>query len=33
MNTKKILIKEIEKLPDTIAAEVLDFVHFLEEKK
>ncbi len=33
MNTKTILIKEIENLPETMAAEVLDFVRFLEYKK
>ena len=33
MNTKNILIKEIENLPETLAAEVLDFVRFLEYKK
>lgn len=33
MNTKKILIKEIENLPETMVAEVLDFVRFLEYKK
>ena len=33
MNTKSILIKEIENLPEMMAAEVLDFVRFLEYKK
>jgi len=33
MNTKSILIKEIENLPEPVAAEVLDFVRFLEYKK
>lgn len=33
MNTKKILINEIENLPEFMAAEVLDFVRFLEYKK
>jgi len=33
MNTKIILIKEIENLPEPLAAEVLDFVRFLEYKK
>lgn len=33
MNTKKILIKEIENLPEPMVAEVLDFVRFLEYKK
>ncbi len=33
MNTKNILIKEIENLPEPMAAEVLDFVRFLEYKK
>jgi hypothetical protein len=33
MNTKTILIKEIENLPEPMAAEVLDFVRFLEYKK
>lgn len=33
MNTKSILIKEIENLPELMAAEVLDFVRFLEYKK
>jgi hypothetical protein len=32
MNTKKILIDEIEKLPEPVLAEVLDFVRFLEHK-
>ena len=32
MNTKKILIDEIEKLPEPVLAKVLDFVHFLEYK-
>jgi hypothetical protein len=33
MNTKHILIKEIEKLPEPMIAEVLDFVRFLEYKR
>ncbi len=33
MNTKTILIKEIENLPEPMAAEVLDFVRFLEYKR
>jgi hypothetical protein len=33
MNTKNILIKEIENLPESMAAEVIDFVRFLEYKK
>ena len=33
MNTKKILIKEIDKLPEPMIAEVLDFVRFLEYKR
>jgi hypothetical protein len=32
MNTKKILIDEIEKLPEPALAEVLDYVRFLEFK-
>lgn len=32
MNTKKILINEIEKLPEPVLAEVLDFVRYLEYK-
>jgi hypothetical protein len=32
MNTKSILIKEIENLPEPIISEVLDFVRFLEHK-
>ncbi len=32
MNTKKILIDEIEKLPEPVLAEVLDYVRFLEYK-
>lgn len=32
MNTKKIIIKEIEKLPESMLSEVLDFVRFLEYK-
>jgi len=32
MNTKSILIKEIENLPATIIAEVPDYVYFLEYK-
>jgi hypothetical protein len=33
MNTKIVLIKEIENLPEPLAAEVLDFVRFLEHKR
>jgi hypothetical protein len=33
MNTKTILIREIENLPEPMAAEVLSFVRFLEYKK
>jgi hypothetical protein len=32
MNTKSILIKEIENLSEPIISEVLDFVRFLEHK-
>lgn len=32
MNTKSILIKEIENLSEPIIAEVLDYVRFLEYK-
>jgi len=32
MNTKSILIKEIENLPEPVIAEVLDYVRFLEYK-
>ncbi|HOO72739.1 MAG TPA: DUF2281 domain-containing protein [Spirochaetota bacterium] len=32
MNTKKIILEEIEKLPDKMLSEVLDFVRFLEYK-
>ncbi len=32
MNTRNILLKEIEKLPEPIIAEVLDYVRFLEYK-
>ena len=32
MNTKKVLIKEIENLPEPVLAEVLDYVRFLESK-
>lgn len=33
MNTKNILINEINKLPEPMIAEVLDFVRFLEYKR
>ncbi|MFH0975685.1 MAG: DUF2281 domain-containing protein [Spirochaetota bacterium] len=33
MNSKNIIIKEIENLPEPMLAEVLDFVRFLEQKK
>ncbi len=32
MNTKNIIIQEIENLPEPVLAEVLDFVRFLEYK-
>ena len=32
MNTKSILINEINKLPEASISEVLDFVRFLEHK-
>jgi hypothetical protein len=32
MNAKKIIIKEIDNLPETALVEVLDFVRFLEQK-
>jgi hypothetical protein len=32
MDTKELLISEIEKAPEPILAEVLDFVHFLKAK-
>ena len=32
MNTKKLLINEIEEVPEPILSEVLDFVHFLKAK-
>ena len=32
MNTKKILIDEIEDVPEPLLSEVLDFVHFLKSK-
>ncbi len=32
MNAKNTLIKEIEKLPESMISEVLDFVQFLEAK-
>jgi hypothetical protein len=33
MNSKNIIIKEIENLPEQMLTEVLDFVRFLEQKK
>lgn len=32
MNTKKMLVDEIEKIPEPLLSEVLDFVHFLKTK-
>jgi hypothetical protein len=32
MSTKELLINEIEKAPEPILTEVLDFVHFLKAK-
>lgn len=32
MNTKEILINEIEKVPEPLLGEVLDFVNFLKSK-
>ena len=32
MSTRELLISEIEKAPEPILAEVLDFVHFLKAK-
>lgn len=32
MNTKDLLINEIEKVPEPLLSEVLDFVHFLKTK-
>jgi hypothetical protein len=32
MNTKKILIDEIEEVPEALLSEVLDFIHFLKLK-
>ncbi|MFH0789500.1 MAG: DUF2281 domain-containing protein [Pseudomonadota bacterium] len=32
MNTKKMLIDEIEEVPEPLLSEVLDFVHFLKTK-
>lgn len=32
MNTKEELISEIEKTPEPLLSEVLDFVHFLKSK-
>jgi len=32
MNTKKMLIDEIEEVPEPLLSEVLDFVHFLKQK-
>ncbi len=33
MNTKEILISEIENTPEPVLSEVLDFICFLKEKK
>ncbi len=32
MNTKEVLINEIEEVPEPFLSEVLDFVHFLRAK-
>ncbi len=32
MNTKEVLINEIEEVPESLLSEVLDFVHFLKAK-
>jgi len=32
MNTKEVLINEIEEVPEPLLSEVLDFVHFLKAK-
>lgn len=32
MNTKDLLINEIEEVPEPLLSEVLDFVHFLKAK-
>jgi len=32
MNTKDLLINEIEEVPEPLLSEVLDFVHFLKTK-
>ena len=32
MNTKELLINEIEEVPEPLLSEVLDFVHFLKTK-
>jgi hypothetical protein len=32
MNTKEILINEIEEVPEPLLGEVLDFVHFIKSK-
>ena len=32
MTTKELLIKEIDDVPDSLLAEVLDFVHFIKMK-
>jgi hypothetical protein len=32
MNTKKMLVDEIEEIPEPLLSEVLDFVHFLKTK-
>lgn len=33
MTTKELVQQEIEKMPDSYVEEVLDFVHFLQEKQ
>ena len=32
MNTKKLILEEIKKVPEPLLDEVLDFIHFLENK-
>ncbi len=33
MSVKEIIINEIDKLPENLLAEILDFIQFLENKK
>ena len=33
MTTKELIAKEIKKVPEPLLDEVLDFIHFLENKK